>query len=120
MCDLDRLENVGFIAMALARDKASILANHRKRRDSTESEVDILTYIINYDPKMAKFIRGFLESNKELLQRLIGDTKITISERRNPNTASLLFAKSGFSSVPPAPKENQPCNARGCLICEIL
>jgi hypothetical protein len=54
---------------------------------------------------MSKVMRGFLESNKELLQRLIGDTKMIISERRNPNTASLLFAKSGFSSCTTGPQE---------------
>ena len=43
-----------------------------------------------------------------------------ISERRNPNTASLLFAKSGFSSLISVPRENQRCNARGCLLCDNL
>jgi hypothetical protein len=105
---------------ALALDRASILANHRKRRGSTESEVDILTFLINHAPKMAKFIRGFLGSNKDLLHSLIRDTEIIISEQRNPDTASLLFAKSGFSSVPPVPKENQRCNAICCRLCNNL
>ena len=43
-----------------------------------------------------------------------------ISERRSPNTASLLFAKSGFSSPQSAPRNDQRCNARGCLLCDNL
>ena len=39
---------------------------------------------------------------------------------RGPNTASLLFVKSGFLSQSVNPKENQQCNARGCLLCNNL
>ena len=43
-----------------------------------------------------------------------------ISERRSPNTASLLFAKSSFSSTPQTLNNDQRCNARGCLLCDNL
>ena len=65
-------------------------------------------------------LRNFLESRKDLLERIIGDRKIMISERRSPNTASLLFAKSGFSSTPQTLNSDQRCNARGCLLCDNL
>ena len=71
---------------------------------------------------MASVIRRSLDSRKELLYRLIGERKIIHSDRKGPNTASLLFAKSGFSSqsVWVNPKENQMRNARGCLQCKKL
>ena len=69
---------------------------------------------------MAKTLRTFLESRKDELKQIIGDRKIMISERRGPNTASLLFAKSGFSSSRLTLNSDQRCNARGCLLCDNL
>ena len=69
---------------------------------------------------MVKTLRDFLESKKDLLERIIGDRKIMISERRSPNTASLLFAKSSFSSTPQTLNNDQRCNARGCILCDNL
>ena len=105
---------------ALALDRDEILANHRSSTTDEANEEDILTFVINHDPAMASVIRRFLDSRKEILHQLIGERKIIISERRGPNTASLLFAKSGFSSQSVTPKENQRSNARGCLLCDNL
>ena len=44
-----------------------------------------------------------------------------ISERRNPTTASLLFAKSGFSAVDRPVKADQSCGSKaGCLSCNVM
>ena len=107
-------------ARALALDRDEILANHRSSTTAEATEEDLLTFVINHEPAMASVIRRFLDSRKELLHRLIGDRKTIISDRRGPNTASLLFAKSGFSSQSVIPKENQKCNARGSLLCQDL
>ena len=104
---------------ALQLDRDDILANHRSRT-TRESDENILTFVINHDPTMVKTLRDFLESKKDLLERITGDTKIMISERRSPNTASLLFAKSSFSSTPQTLNNDQRCNARGCLLCDNL
>ena len=104
---------------ALELNREQILAEHKTGRKSRSDE-NILTYVINHDPDMAKALRTFLESKKDELERIIGNRKIVISERRSPNTASLLFAKSGFSSPQSTPSNDQRCNARGCLLCDNL
>ena len=44
-----------------------------------------------------------------------------VAERRNANTASLLFAKSSFSRENVVPKVTQKCNSgNGCRTCEIM
>ena len=83
-------------ARALALDRDEILANHRSSTIDEATEENLLTFVINHDPAMASAIRRFINSRKELLHRLIGERIIIISERRGPNTASLLYAKSRF------------------------
>jgi hypothetical protein len=48
------------------------------------------------------------------------NTKIIISERRNMNTASLLFGKSSFSNESRPKNTNQKCLGRNCKTCEIM
>ena len=87
---------------ALELNREQILAEHKTCRESRGDE-NVLTYVINHD-----------------LEQIIGNRKIAISERKSPNTASLLIAKSGFSSPQSAPRNDQRCNARGCLLCDNL
>ena len=91
---------------ALQLNREEILANHRNGV-STRDDESIITFVINHDPSMVKTLRKFFESKKELLERIIGDQRIMISERRSPNTASLQFAKSGFSSPKQTLNDNQ-------------
>ena len=104
---------------ALALDRDTILAEHRNSMEQSQDS-DILTFVINHDPHMAKLLKNFLSSKQDLLQLLIGNKRIVISERRNPNTASLLFAKSAFSAITSVLGSDQKCRARGCLTCNIL
>jgi hypothetical protein len=104
---------------ALALNRTTILAEHRRITDQIEDD-NILTFVINHDPHMVQILKTFLNSKKDLLQQLIGDKRIVISERRSPNTASLLFAKSGFSTVTSVIGTDQKCRARGCMTCDLM
>ena len=104
---------------ALALDRDTILREHRST-ERTAGEEDILTFVINHDPDMVKMLRDFLLSKQDLLLQLIGSRKIVISERRSPNTASLLFAKSAFSATLPNLNTTQKCGGRNCKLCDIM
>ena len=66
-----------------------------------------------------KEINKIIRKKQQEIERLVGkDTEIRITERRNPNTASLLFCKSSFANVNVTNKNNQKCNANGCMTCE--
>jgi len=79
-----------------------------------------LTYIINHDPYMSSRLKSFFKDNSSQLMNLIGDTRILIAERRNPNTASLLFGKSSFSKVAVSVKSSQECHASTCDSCKVV
>ena len=83
---------------ALALDRAFILSSHKQKIPETKTMAP-LTYIINHDPHMASTLKSFIKDNSVQLKSLIGDIRIIIAERRNPNTAFLLFGKSSFSKV---------------------
>ena len=48
------------------------------------------------------------------------EIKIIVAERRNPNTGSLLFAKSSFANELSEQKCTQKCSSRGCLTCGVM
>ena len=108
---------------ALKIDRKSILKTPSSASSDPIQEspkTDNLTFVINHDPQMARTLKSVLSDHSADLQNLIQDTKIIISERRNPNTASLLFAKSSFSKTFVPPKPTQKCSHRNCLTCGIL
>ena len=66
---------------------------------------------------MVRTLKNFLRTNEQAITHLIGNKRIVISERRGPNTASVLFAKSAFSQLVIPQGTNQKCGAGGCLTC---
>ena len=104
---------------ALALDRAFILSSHKQKIPETKTMAP-LTYIINHDPHMASTLKSFIKDNSVQLKSLIGDIRIIIAERKNPNTASLLFGKSSFSNVLVPLKDHQRCDGRGCKSCKVV
>ena len=66
---------------------------------------------------MVRTLKEFLRANEQVISQLIGDKRIVISERRGPNTASTLFAKSAFSQLVSPRGTDQRCRTGGCLTC---
>ena len=81
---------------ALLMDREEILARHQVGPSRKKESGDLLTCVINHDPQMAGLLSTFLKNNQESQARMMGEKRLVISERRNPTTASLLFAKSKF------------------------
>lgn len=101
---------------ALALDRETLLGQDRKKNKNDS----LITLVINHDPAMKKILHSYLKDNDNLLRKWIGDKKVIISERRSPNTADLLFAKSAFSREKCHIKSNQKCNSPGCLTCKVV
>ena len=62
---------------ALELNREQILVEHKTGCESRGDE-NILTYVINHDPDMAKALRTLLERKKDELERIIGNRKIVI------------------------------------------
>ena len=89
-------------------------------RENNESRQ--LTFTINRNDHMSKKIKAILRENQDDINTLLGEpTRLIVAERRNQNTASILFAKSGFSKVDLPMNESQKCGGGGgCLTCELM
>ena len=109
---------------ALQIDRVAVLMNannspgsiHPKSGDNT------LTFVINHDRKGSSQIRNIMKDNQEMINYLFGrEIRVIVAERRNPNTASLLFAKSGFAKEVCRSFDTQACGSRhGCLTCDVM
>ena len=84
---------------ALLIDCAEVLRKSAiDNSDVHQRDSDILTFVINHDKKGSAQIRKIIKENQEIINHLFGkEIKIVVAERRNPNTASILFAKSAFA-----------------------
>ena len=79
-----------------------------------------LTFLINRNNFMCKKIKQIIQHTKSDIQRLLGEVRIIVAERKNCNIASNVFGKSSFSKTIVEPGENQKCNKRGCKSCKIM
>lgn len=96
---------------AMVLDRTSLL---NRRRNIDDSKPDVLTCVINHDPLVRRTLNSFFKENEEEIRTLLGDVKVVISEKRHPNTGSILFQKSGFSEDVLPVRDNQMCAAKGC------
>ena len=71
---------------------------------------------------LSKKIRAILQENQSDIDKLLGGpTRLIVAEKRNNNTASLLFAKSSFSKCEIVEGENQKCGGHsGCMTCRVM
>ena len=104
---------------ALELNRSDILQQVDNHQNQTGKA---LTFTINRDGFMSSKIREIIRESQEDIDLLLGEpTRIILAERRNPNTASLLFAKSSFSRLEIAEKDTQKCgNGHGCMTCDLL
>ena len=58
--------------------------------------------------------------NEEGISKAIGKNRIIIAEKRNKNTASMLFQKAGFSKTNVLPKADQKCRQKNCKCCNLM
>ena len=68
-----------------------------------------------------KKIKEIIADNQQDINRLLNtEVKILIAGKRNPNTASLLFAKCSFSNVKQVEQANQKCYSKRCKTCKLM
>ena len=85
---------------ALCVDRVTVIksANTTLVSPNLQSSDESITFVINHDRIGSSQIRNIVRDNQEMINYLFGrEIKAIAAERRNPNTASLLFAKSGFA-----------------------
>ena len=138
--DTDRLKGIeymekkfldsGYEREILNVAKRDALALNREEILNTDCSIDTekkddekrtLTFIMNRDNYMSKQIKLILKENQNDIDTLLGGpTRLIVAERRNANTASILFAKSGFSKELLGMGSDQKCGGRGCLTCQTM
>ena len=85
-----------------------------------ENETRILTFVMNHDAIIKTEIKKILHDNEEGISKAIGKNRIIIAEKRNMNTASMLFQKAGFSKTKVLPKTDQKCKQKNCKCCTLM
>ena len=106
---------------ALQIDRLAVLDNARNNNYISKKKEGALTFVINHDRKGSSEIRRIVRDNQEMIDYLFGkEMKIVVAERRSPNTASLLFAKSGFAKEQFEVRDSQKCGSKGdrCYTCK--
>ena len=125
-----KFENSGYVREELlaARDKAlqidrlKILRPCNNDFTPPKQDNDTLTFVINHDSQGSSQIRKLMKDNQEMINYLLGkEVKIIVAERRSPNSASLLFAKAGFSKELAVSTGTQKCGSlHGCKTCCVM
>ena len=100
----EKLRNSGYQndEISVARENAMKL-NHsailsQSERVVPQCSANQLIFTINRNQFMATQIKKIIHEYQEDIDELVGNpTRLIVAERRNANTASLLFAKSSFS-----------------------
>jgi hypothetical protein len=78
-----------------------------------------LVFVSTYSSFTAP-LNGLVKDLKNDIKVLIGHDNIIFANKKNPNTASLLFCKSSFSQKSKMVGDNQRCNAKNCRSCPIM
>ena len=105
---------------ALLLDRMDILRNASLDSPKPLTGSDSLTFVINHDRIGSSQIRKLMKDNQDMINYLFGkEIKVIVAERRNPNTSSLLFAKSGFAKKL-SDTDTQRCGSSLCMTCDVL
>ena len=78
-----------------------------------------LTFVMTYSC-YTEHVKKLINSLKPDILMLTGTDKIIIANRKNQNTAALMYCKSSFSNNLPTVKCNQKCSAANCKSCNVL
>ena len=124
----EKLRNSGYYAdeiqiahgKAMELNREAILSQNASSERSDQKRS--LIFPVNRNQHLATQVKNVLRNHQEDIDKLLGgQTKLIVAERRNANTASLLFAKSAFSKEITTPNASQKCNGHGnCMICDIM
>ena len=113
--------------LCAAKEKALLINRDEVLRnanlDTLNSQIgnDALTFVINHDRVGSYQIRKLMKDNQEMINYLFGrEIKVIVAERRNPNTGSLLFAKSGFAKEIKKSDTQECGSSHGCLTCDVM
>ena len=82
---------------------------------TSNSIVFISTYSCYTNP-----LKNLVQSMKTDIKHLIGHDNIIFANKKNPNTASLLFCKSSFAQLPKQMQNNQKCGDKKCMSCPLM
>ena len=125
-----KFEDSGYVReeLLIARDKAlqidrlKILKPGNNDFKPPKQDNDALTFVINHDSQGSSQIRKLMKDNQEMINYLLGkEVKIIVAERRSPNSASMLFAKAGFSKELAVGTDTQMCGSlHGCMTCCVM
>ena len=77
-------------------------------------------FVINQNPEIRREIGAIVRSRESDTNKLLGETRVILSEKGHRSTAGLLFSKASFSAVPKIRNNNQRCGAKGCKCCNIM
>ena len=109
---------------ALSLDRATILGLDEELKDSqvgiSSNKSNNLNFVINQNPQVRKSLTAILNNRQDDINRLLGDTRVIISEKNHPSTEQLLFAKSSFSKTIKLHNKSQKCGAKRCKCCNII
>ena len=98
-------------------DRSAILSQNVPSTDQVVEKQMIFT--VNRNQIMSTKVKEILKHHQEDINKFLGGpTKLIVAERRNANTASLMFAKSAFSKEMVIPKANQKCSSSTCVLCD--
>ena len=98
---------------AMALDRRELLGGTSLPESKDSSKT--VACVINQDPDVRHAINQFFREHSTDLQRLLGNVRLIVSERRHTNTSSLLFSKNGFSQNVKPLLNNQKCKSARCL-----
>ena len=112
----DLLEEARLKAVALVRDDLLNIHGNQSAQSSGSNNKP-LCFILPHSSDVSK-IKKFVYSCLDDIKALTGASRIIFSQKRNPNTASLLFNKFGFSQNKVSLR-NQKCGAVNCDSCAL-
>ena len=114
-------------------DREKILSTSNPVIKHTQNTDKVLTFTINRNDFMRKKVAEVLHENKHDIEELCGGpTRLIVAERKNNNTASLVFGKSAFSKCLIEENVNQKCSEvksenqnkkkkkNGCKSCDLM
>ena len=120
-----KLANSGYKSdeIVIAQEKATKLnrgaiLNQSSPTTGQNAEKQLI-FTVNRNQILSTKVKEILRNHQEDINKLLGvPTKLIVAERRNANTASLLFAKSSFSKELVTPKASQKCGRSTCMLCD--
>ena len=105
---------------ALKLDRTTIFRPVNETVSTAPKEDNLMAFVINQHSGLRQDLNSFFKEHQEDLNRLLGETRFVVSEKKHQTIASLLFGKASFSRVKPTIRSSQMCRAVRCKSCETM